>query len=57
VFGILTLLNTVGVATGAVLSGIIYDTAGSYVPAFALYVVLAAVAAVCGVLARRSYST
>jgi MFS family permease len=57
VFGILTLLNTAGVAVGAVLSGVIYDSSGSYLPAFALYVVLAAIAGLCGVLARRAYST
>jgi MFS family permease len=57
VFGILTLLNTAGVAIGALLSGVIYDSAGSYLPAFALYVVLSAIAGVCGALARRAYST
>jgi MFS family permease len=57
VFGILTLLNTAGVAIGAYLSGVIYDSVGSYIPAFALYVVLSALAALCGMLARRAYST
>jgi MFS family permease len=53
IFGVLTLLNTVGVAIGAVLTGVIYDNVESYFPAFVLFVVLAAVAGSCGVLARR----
>ena len=53
VFGVLTLLNTVGAALGAFLTGVIYDNVGSYLPAFFLFVVLTAVAGSCGVLARR----
>jgi MFS family permease len=53
VFGVLTLFNTIGVAIGAVLSGVIYDNVGSYLPAFVLFVVLALVAGCCGVMARR----
>ncbi len=53
VFGILTLLNTAGVALGAVLTGFIYDAAGSYIPALLLFVGLTAVAGICGVAARR----
>jgi cyanate permease len=56
VFGALTLLNTAGVAVGAVVSGVIYDTSGSYVPAFILFGVLSALAGVCGALARRGYA-
>lgn len=55
-FGVLTLLNTAGVAVGAVVSGVIYDTSGSYVPAFILFGVLSAVAGVCGALAPRAYA-
>jgi len=54
VFGILTLLNTGGVAIGAVLTGFIYDAAGSYIPALLLFVALTAVAGLCGVMARRA---
>ena len=54
VFGILTLLNTAGVALGAVLTGFIYDAAGSYIPALLLFVALTAVAGLCGVMARRA---
>lgn len=55
IFGVLTLLNTLGVAVGAVLSGVIYDSAGTYVPAFMLYLVLLGISGVCGVSARRAY--
>jgi MFS family permease len=54
VFGILTLLNTAGAALGAVLTGFIYDAAGSYIPALLLFVALTAVAGLCGVMARRA---
>jgi len=54
VFGILTLFTTVGAALGAVLTGFIYDAAGSYIPAFLLFVALTAVAGICGVMARRA---
>ena len=53
VFGVLTLLNTVGVAIGAVLTGVVYDNVGNYLPAFILFVVLTLVAGCCGVMARR----
>jgi MFS family permease len=55
IFGVLTLFNTAGAAAGAVLSGVIYDSAGTYVPAFVLYIVLLAIAGVCGVMARQEY--
>jgi MFS family permease len=54
VFGILTLFTTGGAALGAVLTGFIYDAAGSYIPALLLFVGLTAVAGLCGVLARRA---
>jgi predicted MFS family arabinose efflux permease len=53
VFGVLTLLNTIGVAIGAVLTGVVYDNVGSYLPAFILFVALTALAGTCGVMARR----
>lgn len=53
VFGVLTLLNTIGVAIGAVLTGVVYDNVGSYLPAFVLFVVLTVMAGCCGVMARR----
>ena len=57
VFGILTLFTTAGAALGAVLTGFIYDAAGSYIPALLLFVALAAVAGLCGVMARRALPT
>jgi MFS family permease len=54
VFGILTLLNTGGAALGAVLTGFLYDAAGSYTPAFLLFTALAVAAGLCGLLARRA---
>ena len=54
VFGILTLLNTTGVAVGAVLTGVIYDSAKSYMPAFVLFIVLAAAAGAAGLMAHRA---
>ncbi len=52
IFGALSLLTTVGAAIGAVLSGVIYDSTGSYVPAFALYAGLLVMAGLCGIAAR-----
>ncbi len=57
IFGVLTLLNTAGAAAGAVLSGVIYDSVGTYVPAFMLYTVLLAIAGICGVMAQREYES
>ena len=56
IFGILTLASTVGAAIGAVLSGVIYDHAKSYLPAFWLFIVLMAIAGICGVMARKKAS-
>jgi len=53
IFGILTLLNTFGVGVGAVLTGVVFDKTGSYMPAFQLFIALLAIAGICGVLARR----
>jgi MFS family permease len=53
IFGILTLLNTFGVAIGAVLTGAIYDQWKSYMPAFWLFIVLIAIAGFSGTMARR----
>jgi MFS family permease len=57
VFGILTLFTTGGAAVGAVLTGFIYDAAGTYIPALLLFVALTAVAGLCGMTARRGLST
>jgi MFS family permease len=54
IFGILSLMNTAGAAIGATLSGVIYDNAGSYLPAFILFMVLICVAALCGMNARKA---
>jgi predicted MFS family arabinose efflux permease len=53
-FGILTLLTTTGAAVGATLSGVIYDSVESYVPAFVLYMILSVAAGVCGAMAREA---
>ena len=53
IFGILTLLNTFGVAVGAVLTGVIYERAESYMPAFWLFIMLVAIAGFCGVKTHR----
>jgi MFS family permease len=54
VFGVLTLLTAFGAAAGPAVVGEIYDAAGSYMPAFVLFVVLTLVAGVSGMLARRA---
>jgi len=56
VFGALSLLGTVGAALGAVLTGIVFDRTGSYIPAFAVYAGLLAIAGLCGVSARRAHA-
>ena len=54
IFGILTLMNVVGVAIGASLTGVIYVMAGkSYMPAFWLFILLMALAGASGVIARK----
>lgn len=57
IFGILTLVNTFGVAIGAFLTGAIHDAAKSYMPAFTLFIVLTAVAGLCGMAARKAYTS
>jgi MFS family permease len=54
IFGILILLSTLGAAIGAVLTGTIYDMWNSYVPAFALYIILTGAAVACGMMARKA---
>jgi MFS family permease len=54
VFGILSLLNTMGAAVGATLSGVIFDRTGSYLPVFILFMALIAVAAICGMRAKKA---
>ncbi|MBI5116625.1 MFS transporter [Candidatus Poribacteria bacterium] len=54
IFGILTLLSTLGAAIGAVLTGTVYDMMDSYTPAFALYVILTGAAVACGMMARKA---
>jgi MFS family permease len=53
IFGVLSLFNILGAGIGASLTGLIYDKAGSYFPAFWLYIFLLAVAVFCGVSARK----
>jgi sugar phosphate permease len=57
IFGILTLLSTLGVGIGAYTTGVVYDETGSYHPAFKVFIALAVVSAICGVLARPKVST
>jgi len=55
IFGILTLINVIGVAIGASMTGVIYVKAGnSYMPAFWLFVVLMAIAGICGMTAKKA---
>jgi predicted MFS family arabinose efflux permease len=53
IFGVLTLISTFGVAAGAFFTGAVYDAAKSYIPVFALFVVLTVVAGACGTMARK----
>jgi MFS family permease len=52
IFGILNLVGTIGAALGPVVSGAIYDTSKSYVPAYIFFLALIAIAALCGFAAR-----
>jgi sugar phosphate permease len=54
VFGALTLLTALGAAAGPPILGYIYDAAGTYTPAFILFIVLTLVAGASGMLARRA---
>jgi predicted MFS family arabinose efflux permease len=53
IFGVLTLISTFGVAAGVFLTGAVYDAAKTYIPVFALFVVLTVVAGACGTMARK----
>ena len=53
IFGILSLFNIFGAGIGATLTGVIYDSTNSYVPAFWTYMLLVAVAGFCGIKARQ----
>jgi sugar phosphate permease len=53
VFGLLTVMTVVGAAMGAFLTGAIYDSAKSYMPAFWLFIGLMVIATICGMRARR----
>ena len=55
-FGILTLLSAIGVAVGPVLSGVIYDSMKTYIPAFVLFIALAVISGICGVMAPGARS-
>ena len=56
IFGILTLLITIGVAIGAVFTGVVFDKSGSYLPAFSLFIILIAIAGFCGAKAKKAFS-
>ena len=53
IFGILTLINTVGGATGAILGGLIYDATQSYVPVFILFALCMGAAGLSGLCTRK----
>jgi MFS family permease len=52
IFGMLNLLSTLAAALGPVVSGAIYDSFKTYVPAYVLFMVLVALAGVCGLKTR-----
>ncbi len=55
IFGILTLINVIGVAIGASMTGVMYVKAGnSYMPAFWLFVVLMMIAGMSGMAAKKA---
>jgi len=53
IYGIVSIFQTLGSGIGTPLSGYIYDSRGSYAPAFWLYVAMACLAAAFGILAMR----
>ena len=53
IFGILSLFNIFGAGIGATLTGAIFDSAGSYMPAFWAYILLVAVSGFCGIKAKK----
>jgi len=53
IYGFLNIATTIGTAVGTPLSGYIYDATKSYNAAFALYMVLGAIAAVAGLVALK----
>lgn len=48
IFGMLNLIATIGAALGPVVSGAIYDSYESYVPAYLLFAVFIGIAGLCG---------
>jgi sugar phosphate permease len=54
IFGVLSLFNILGAGIGAWLAGAVYDHAGSYMPAFFLFILLTAIAGVFGVRTRKA---
>ena len=53
IFGMLTMLNTVGVALGTKIPSAMYVKTGSYMPVFVLSITLMAIAGLSGLLTRR----
>jgi cyanate permease len=53
IYGVMNIFSTLGAGIGMPISGYIYDATGSYGYAFALYIVLTAIALVLGILAMK----
>ena len=56
IFGMLTLMSTVGVGIGAYTTGVVFDKTGSYHPAHKVFIALTVVTAICGYLAKPKTS-
>ncbi len=57
IFGILSLFNIIGAGIGASLTGAIFDSTKSYMPAFWIFIIMIAIAGFCGVMGRRAAVT
>lgn len=55
IFGLLTLLSTVGAALGPYISGLVYDATGSYVPTYLGFIGLILVAGMSSLAVRCEY--
>ncbi len=53
IFGILSLFNILGAGIGAWLAGAIFDTAGSYNPAFWLFIAITVIAGLSGAMTKQ----
>ena len=53
IYGITRAAQVVGVALGALISGVVYDATGSYRDAFTLFVVIAVARSLLVIIAKR----